>query len=128
MTREDKYREQLRALGIYDEAFEPEISELAQLEREKTRIKNAWSATVPKGEKPSFLDPLYAVLCEKRREILTHREALGLTPKSLRKLRGTPEPVAQKDLITEKLDAIAARCASYEVPVLESDTRETSDA
>ena len=42
MTREEKYIEQLKALGTWDEAFRPEVSELAQLEREKTRVKKAW--------------------------------------------------------------------------------------
>lgn len=88
MTREEKYIAQLKDLGVWDEAFRPEVVELAQLEREKQRIKKAWSATVPKGKTPSFNDPLYQILCDKRREILAHREALGLTPKSLRRIKG----------------------------------------
>lgn len=114
MAREEKYIEQLKALGIWDEAFRPEVSELAQLEREKTRVKKAWSATVPKGCSPSFTDPLYTVLANLRREILVHREALGLTPKSLRRLRGVQtEAVVQEDLIAQRLDMIAQRTAAY---------------
>lgn len=115
MTREEKYIAQMKELGIWDEAFRPEVTELAQLEREKKRIKDAWAATVPKGCKPSFTDPHYALLVASRREILAHREALGLTPKSLRKLRGSngePTPIA-RDLLTEKLDEIARRTAAY---------------
>lgn len=115
MTREEKYIEQLKALGIWDEAFRPEVSELAQLEREKTRVKKEWSATAKRGEKPSFTDPLYSVLANLRREILVHREALGLTPKSLRRLRGPAADAAtsQQDLISQKLDLIAQRTAGY---------------
>lgn len=115
-TRETTYREQMKTLGIYEEIFEPEISTLCQLEREHQRAKKAWSATaLPAGSKPSFLDPHYAVVQRLRQEILTHREALGLTPKALRKLRGAaPEGPNQQDLITAKLDLIAQRVSEYD--------------
>ena len=115
MTREDRYKEQLRTLGIYDPAFDPEISTLAQLERELQRAKKEWSASADPGEKPSFGDPLYSVISSMRKEILAHREALGLTPKSLRKLRGSSgeaAPIA-RDLLTERLEEIARRTAAY---------------
>ena len=83
------YKEQLQELQIYDPAFEPEIKTLAQLERRLTRAQKAWSASAPEGGKPSFLDPHYQVVMQLEREILTHREALGLTPKALRRLKGT---------------------------------------
>ena len=114
MTKEQIYREQMQALGIYDPIFEPELKTLARLERELTRAQKAWSATaVPSGSAPSFTDPHYAVIQKLRAEILQHREALGFTPKSLRKIAGTagPEGPAQKDLIAAKLDEIAARVA-----------------
>ena len=87
-TKEDIYREQLAELGVYNPAFDPEIKMLAQLERELSRVNKAWHATVPKGAAPSVLDKHYAVMQQLRRDILTHREALGLTPKSLARLRG----------------------------------------
>lgn len=116
MTREKKYVEQLKALGIYEDAFLPEILDLAQLEREKTRVQKAWSATVPKGCKPSFTDPLYQILANLRREILAHREALGLTPKSLRRLRGVasgPEAASQEDMLAQRLEQLAELTATY---------------
>ena len=116
MTREQVYEQQLKELGIFEEAFRPEISTLAQLERELTRAKKAWSATAPKGQKPSMLDDLYGVICSLRREILAHRESLGLTPKALRKLRGAPPPgPTEQELIGEKLDRIAAGIGAYDV-------------
>ena len=115
-TREQTYREQMKALGIYDPIFEPEITTLCQLEREHQRAKKAWSATaLPSGSRPSFLDPHYAVIQRLRQEILAHREALGLTPKALRKLRGQPaEGPSQQDQITAKLDLIAQRVSEYD--------------
>lgn len=87
-TREDVYKNQLIELGIYDPAFDPEIKTLAQLERRLTRAQKAWSNTAPPGGKPSFLDPHYQVVVQLEAQILTHREALGLTPKALRRLKG----------------------------------------
>lgn len=115
-TREQIYKEQLQALGIYDPAFDPEIKTLAQLERRKTRAEKAWSASAPPGGKPSFLDPHYQVITQLEDKILAHREALGLTPKSLRRLRGSPEPPVRKDLIDEKLTAIEQRVSRYGLP------------
>jgi len=88
MTREQVYKDQLLALGIYDPAFDPEIKTLAQLERRMTRLLKEWSATAPPGGKPSFLDQHYPIIVQLEDKILAHREALGLTPKSLRKLKG----------------------------------------
>lgn len=117
-TREQTYREQMKALGIYDPIFEPELTTLCQLEREHQNAKKAWSATAgPKGSKrkPSVLDPHYAVIQRQRQEILAHREALGLTPKALRKLRGQPaEGPSQQEQITAKLDLIAQRVSEYD--------------
>lgn len=87
-TREQIYQEQLKALGIYDPAFDPEIKTLAKLERRKTRVEKEWSETAPKGGKPSFLDPHYAIITQLERDILTHRETLGLTPKAMRRIKG----------------------------------------
>ena len=87
-TREQTYRQQLQALGIYDPAFDPEISTLAKLERRKTRAEKAWSATAPPGGKPSFLDPHYQVIVQLEDKILQHRNALGLTPAAMRRLKG----------------------------------------
>ena len=112
MTREESYRRQMKALGTYDEIFEPEISTLAQIEREYKRAKTAWSKTAPPGGKPSFLDDHYPVVQKLRSEMLQHRDALGLTPKALRKLRGAqPEGPDQRELIAQKLDQIADNVA-----------------
>lgn len=122
MTKEQIYAAQLKRLEYYQEAFEPLIKELSQAERQRTRAQKAWSATAPPGGKPSFLDPHWTIIQELDRKILAYREALGLTPKALRRLMGSPEPPVQQDLITEKLSQIAARVNAYEAPVLSFDT------
>ena len=117
MTKEQIYTQQLKNLGVYREIFDPEIKALARLERELTRAQKAWSATAnPPGSRPSFTDPHYAVIQKLNADILRHREALGMTPLSLRKLLGaqpdgTPD---QRDLIAAKLDRIAAGVADYD--------------
>ena len=84
MTREQKYAQQLQALGIYDPAFEPEIHTLAIMERDHQRTLKAFRAA---GS--DVTSELYAVIERQRRDLLTHRDSLGLTPKGLRRLRGT---------------------------------------
>ena len=122
-TREQTYREQLKALGIYEDAFEPLISDLAQMDRRWTRAKKEWAATAPPGGKPSFLDPTYAVLTGIERDRRALREVMGLTPKALRKLRGAPEAPVPQDLIAERLQAIADRVGAYTLPpVFDMDT------
>lgn len=118
VTKEQVYQKQMEELGIWQEIFLPELRTLCRCERELTRAEKAWSNTAPPGGKPSFLDDHYPVIEKLRNEILQHRQALGLTPQSYRKLTGanaggdTPE---QKDLISSKLDQIAARVAGYDL-------------
>lgn len=87
-SREKTYKAQLQDLGIYDPAFDPEIKTLSELERRRTRAKKEWSDTAEPGGKPSFEHPLYSVIVQLEKDILTHREALGLTPKAMRRIRG----------------------------------------
>ena len=92
MTREKKYEEQLRGLGIWQEAFAPAVRELADMERELQRLRKRWKE---RGSPINKDDKLYPAIQEMRRDILAHRDALGLTPKSLRRFRAavgeTPE-------------------------------------
>ena len=121
MAREDVYIAQLRELGVWDEAFRPMVKDLAKAERRRTRAEKEWAATVPKGGKPSFTHPLYQTCIQLDRTVMEYREALGLTPKALRRLTGTAEPAAPQDLISEKLDAIAAKVNAYSLDVSDLD-------
>lgn len=118
-TREQIYTQQLKDLGIWEDAFAPMVKELAQIDRRRTRLQKAWAATAPPGGKPSFLDPHYALIVQAERDALAFREALGLTPKALRRLRGvTPEAPAKDGGISAKLDALLAQAESYDVPTV----------
>ena len=48
----------------------------------------AWKETAEDGKNPSPLDPHYALIRQQQRDILAMRTALGLTPMSLRRIRG----------------------------------------
>ena len=121
-TREQIYTKQLKDLGIYKPAFDPMISDLGEAERQRQRAYKEWRAKAKKENgqkaKPSFESPLWPVIDGLDKKILAYREALGLTPKALRRLTGSPEPPVQQDLITERLNAIAERVTAYSVPKL----------
>jgi len=131
VTKEQVYQQQMEELGIWRDIFLPELRTLCRCERELTRAEKAWSNTAPPGGKPSFLDDHYPVIEKLRNEILQHRQALGLTPQSFRKLTGvnaggdTPE---QKDLISSKLDQIAARVAGYDTKGVNPDWWKNDEA
>ena len=116
MTREQVYEAQLQALGVWEEAFRPLVKDLAKAERRRIRAEKEWSATAPPGGKPSFLDPHYAIVEKLDGVILGYREVMGLTPKSLRRLRGVPDAPGAADEITLRLDRIAERVEQYDPP------------
>ena len=88
-SKEDKYIEQLKDLGIWNDAFYPAVHQLCTQERELSRVQKAWKATQPEGEKhPDFAHELYGVIIQLRRDIRASRDELGLTPKALKRLRG----------------------------------------
>lgn len=128
MAREDVYIAQLQELGVWNEAFRPMVKDLAKAERRRTRAEKEWAATVPKGGKPSFTHPLYQACVQLDRTVMEYREALGLTPKALRRVRGADAPeVASGDSpdgIAKRLDAILARAEEYDAPVFELNTSE----
>ena len=87
MSKEAKYIEQLKELGIWDDAFRGTVHDLAVLEREQSRARKEWKATAEDGDAPSMLDELYQLILQQGRDIAKLREALGMTPKGLRRIR-----------------------------------------
>ena len=92
MTREQKYKEQLKTMGVYQAAFDPEINMLAMMERELQRMVKAWKkAGSPITDETATGTPTsnktLDAITTMRRDILAHRDALGLTPKGLHRLR-----------------------------------------
>ena len=89
--KEKEYAELLTELGIYSPAFDGTIHQMCILERELHRTRAAWKKTVPKKQTPSTTHELYDVILKQQKELLAYRDALGLTPKGLRKLKGSLE-------------------------------------
>lgn len=111
MTKEQIYTEQLQKLGLWEEAFRPEVHDLAVMERELTRLLKAWKA---EGSSPT--SDIFRTICSMRRDILTHRDALGLTPRGLQRLRGKNAGAAEdeSDSIGNRLNAILERTRAYD--------------
>lgn len=86
-TKEQIYEQQLRDMGIWDAAFKGAVHDLAVLEREQMRTRKAWKNTAEPGEAPSPLDEHYQIILQQGRQIASMREALGMTPKGLRRIR-----------------------------------------
>lgn len=121
--KEDQYKEQLRALGIYQSAFDPAIHELAKLERELSRLEKAWRKSWPADPEnpdkkvPCYSGTEYAALVSLRRDVLAHRDALGLTPKGYKRLRPevkTPPPGGGVNPHSEMLRRLEERCREYD--------------
>ena len=106
MTREQTYSAQLKDLGVYHPSFAPEIHTLAMMEREHQRTIKRWKVA---GSDES--DDLYPIIVQQRRDILAHRDALGLTPKGLRRLKAA-------SIIPEAETAADARNGSPAVAAL----------
>ena len=92
VASEKQYTEQLQAWGVYDPAFKPLIHELCIQERELRRLRKELSKAKKeaeaKGEKPpARSDERYVSIRQLQASTLASRDALGLTPKSLRKLK-----------------------------------------
>jgi len=92
MSREQTYTQQMKELGIYQPIFDPEIKLLCELERDLQRLNKRWKeAGCPTVEKdragPPTSDKTLDAIMSLRKEILAHRDALGLTPKGLQRLK-----------------------------------------
>lgn len=95
-SKEQVYKKQLEDLGTYEEAFETAIKELCILEREISRARRKLKAKhTGKDRKVDdyayFTDPLYGVIKQLQATVLAYKDALGLTPKGLKKLKGKGE-------------------------------------
>jgi hypothetical protein len=117
MSRETDYADQLKTLGVYEPAFDPAIHDLCVTEREYGRAMKDWrEAAKTQGAQAKASDELYAVVAKLRLSIQNQREALGLTPRGLQKLRGKPkgEGGVAGEAMSRKLDAIWERLQAYE--------------
>ena len=112
MTKEEKYAQELRRLGIYEPAFDSTIHNLAILEREQARTRKAWkAAAAEENREPSTLDKHYEMILRQGKMIQDLKESLGLTPRGLRKIRNSfgkgetakeEKPKTMLELVREK--------------------------
>ena len=91
-TREQTYTAQMKALGIYRDCFDPAIRTLCDLERDLQRLTKRWKEagrpTVSYDAKGAATsDKTFDAIMSLRKDILAHRDALGLTPKGLNRLK-----------------------------------------
>ena len=117
MSREAEYIAQLQALDLYEPAFGPAIHDLCVTEREYGRAMKAWrEAAKDAGTQAQASDELYGVVSKLRASIQAQREALGLTPRGLQKLRGKPkgDGGVAGEAMSRKLDAIWEKLQAYE--------------
>ena len=106
--REENYVAQLQEMGVYKPAFYPVVHELCILERELSRARKEWKdSKEPNEDHASLSSPLYDRIRQLRADILTHQDALGLTPKGLRKLMGPSKAASTsaQDTLTELLNS-----------------------
>ena len=117
MSREEDYIAQLKALDVWEPAFAPAIHDLCVTEREYGRAMKAWrEAAKDAGAQAQASDELYTVVSKLRASIQGQREALGLTPRGLQKLRGKPkgEGGVAGEAMSRKLDAIWEKLQAYD--------------
>ena len=131
MRAEDKYKAQLEELGIYQPAFDPAIHTLCMMERELRREQKEWSFAKKRaadaqdgGASDKMVlayirdaESHYATIMSLRRDILAHRDALGLTPKGLQRLRGKEAPVGDTNgaaTVHKAFQALYDKVQSYE--------------
>lgn len=118
-TLERRYIRELTELGVYKSAFDGSIRMLAQMEREIRRVDKAWRAACaadPEIDGLDYCHPLHEKMEKLRRDILTYRESLGLTPKGYKRLRPeaaqAPQGVADQQL--EALDRLTKMCEGFD--------------
>lgn len=102
MTKEQTYKAQLQALGIWDEAFAGAVHDLCMMERDRATTRTAWRAALAAKDR-LLADGLSEVLMNQDKAIQAHRDALCLTPKALRRLQnnfGAPGSTDSNEKIT----------------------------
>lgn len=128
MGREAMIRADMEALGIYNPAFDKTIRDLAKTERELSRAEKAWKAAGGKlvitqvnktGAEYTAKSPEYAAVDQLRKDVQSLRSQLGLTPKSLNRVRetlGSRAPTRQspmEKLLADAHDHAVEHAAAY---------------
>ena len=105
----------MESVGVYSPIFDNTIRQLAKTERELSRAEKAWKAAggnmvaelVNKtGGKYTAKDPNYAIVDQMRKDVLSLRAQLGLTPASFARAKRKQQDYAQtgKSRLAELLE------------------------
>lgn len=116
MGREAMIKADMESVGVYSPIFDATIRQLAKTERELSRAEKAWKAAggqmvaelVNKtGGKYTAKDPNYAIVDQLRKDVLSLRAQLGLTPASYARAKRKQQDYAQsgKSRLSELLEA-----------------------
>ncbi len=116
MGREAMIKADMESVGVYSPIFDNTIRQLAKTERELSRAEKAWKAAggnmvaelVNKtGGKYTAKDPNYAIVDQLRKDVLSLRAQLGLTPASFARAKRKQQDYAQtgKSRLAELLEA-----------------------
>lgn len=112
MAREQLIADKMREAGTYDPIYDEEIHVLAGMERDLKRALSRWKAKAERGgEDGDFNSPLWPVVQSLRKDVLSHYDSLGLTPKGMKRLRaggGEADDGARtaSPILSETLDAL----------------------
>lgn len=115
MTREQLITEKMREAGTYDRIYDEEIHVLAGMERDLKRALSQWKKPKDKGgDGGDFGTALWPVVQQLRKDVLSHYDSLGLTPKGMKRIRagsGEVEDGARtaSPVLSETLDALRAQ-------------------
>ena len=103
MGREAMIKADMESIGLYSPIYDSSIRQLAKTERELSRAEKAWKASggnmvaelVNKtGATYTAKDPHYAVVDQLRKDVLSLRTQLGLTPTGLARAKRNQPAVA----------------------------------
>lgn len=115
MTREQSIAAKMCEAGTYDRIFDEEIHVLAGMERDLKRALSQWKKSIDKGgDGGNFDAALWPVVQQLRKDVLTHYDSLGLTPKGMKRLRAgsgeTDDGVrTASPVVSEMLDKLRAQ-------------------
>lgn len=130
-NKETQIRQAMEALGTWNAVYEPQVKELAKLERELARAEKAWRMAYVgddgKAAEPQMVvtliakdntpyrtkDPYYSAAEKLRKEVAAARQQLGLTPKSLQRVK--EQNTAQMASGPSRLEQLLADAHEYAI-------------
>ncbi|MGI5963664.1 MAG: terminase large subunit domain-containing protein [Lawsonibacter sp.] len=132
LGREAMIRADMESVGIYSPIFDGTIRQLAKTERELSRAEKTWKAAGGKmvaelvnktGGTYTAKDPNYAIVDQLRKDVLSLRAQLGLTPASYARAKRKQQDYAQptkgrlSELLAAARETAAEQAGAYAAQV-----------